>query len=297
MTENPERTEFQWSYEPKGFFEAPYRYSDGEYDILIDEGKVVATLRTPQDPVDSALEQRIENAVRNIFKTRKLILHAPYELKGVSLHQYSKKTKNVAIRLASASTIVMAGRADLILKDAHGNVVKDSKAERISEHTTMLDSLVPKLARSPLLQILLESYCRAVDDPSDEFTHLYEIRDALKTHFGEEMKARNALSISKNEWQRLGVLACVEPREEGRHRGQHPSGRRNATAQELNEARRLVLGWIQSLRIRSKGIKKFKPGRPPATGPPINGNYFFFPNTRSSVFEAAAGLPSLMTWP
>jgi len=45
------------------------------------------------------------------------------------------------------------------------------------------------------------------------------------------------VSISTTEWKRLGLLANVEPLEQGRHRGKHAAGRRIATAEELEEAR------------------------------------------------------------
>jgi hypothetical protein len=136
------------------------------------------------------------------------------------------------------------GRLDVLVADSAGNVVRDSRAERISHDSQALDSLAPKLARSATLRSLFESYSRAVGDSKDELVHLYEIRDALSRHYGNEQSAREALGISKIEWQRVGVLANVEPLEEGRHRGKHPAGRRPASMAELREARELAQRWI-----------------------------------------------------
>ena len=88
------------------------------------------------------------------------------------------------------------------------------------------------------------SYSRSVSDPSNELIHLYEIRDTLSQHYGGEQKARAALNINHAEWQRLGVLANVEPLEQGRHRGKTIGGHRSASSGELEEARSIVRNWI-----------------------------------------------------
>jgi len=138
----------------------------------------------------------------------------------------------------------MSGQVDFLLKDAEGNVVRDSKAERIAEHISLLDELAPKVPHSATLRSLLESYSQSIDDPNNELVHLYEVRDALSHHYGNEQAARNALAISKTEWQRLGILANVEPLKEGRHRGKHSHVKRQATSSELDEARSFVCRWI-----------------------------------------------------
>ncbi len=75
----------------------------------------------------------------------------------------------------------------------------------------MLDLLAPKVAHSPSLRSVVASYSRSISDPSNELVHLYEVRDALKKHYGGEDAARVALNITEADWKRLGVLANVEP--------------------------------------------------------------------------------------
>ena len=92
---------------------------------------------------------------------------------------------------------------------------------------------------------MLESYSRAVEHPDDEWIYLYEIRDALATHYTSHRKARAALGIAQDEWDRVGVLANVEPILQGRHRG-HQDNLRPATPEELAEVRQLVRSWIET---------------------------------------------------
>jgi len=242
-----QRTELEWEYQPGDFFEVAYRHAESEYDILVEGGRAVATLSVPQEPVDEQLENRIGAHLGAIFLVRQLEVHRTYTLKGpLAVYQHAGSRKNVAIRVGSASLVMFQGQVDAILRDAAGNILRDTKAERIAQHTALLDSVAPKLALSSTLRGLLESYSRAVSDPSNEFFHLYEIRDTLVKYYGGEKKARPALGITRAEWQRLGFLANVEALEQGRHRGEHVAGRRNASDAELQEARGIVRNWISA---------------------------------------------------
>lgn len=240
----PERTEVVWTYRPADFFEAPYRLQDTEFDLLIEEGKAVAILRVAQDPVEARLEDSIRKLVESVCGIRQLQVHRKYDVEGPTIYQHAGGRQNVAIRVGTAEVVMVTGQLDIIVRDAAGNAVRDTKAERVAENTSMLDLLAPKLAHSPSLRSAVASYSRSISDRSNELVHLYEVRDALKKHYGGEDAARVALNITEAEWKRLGVLANVEPLEQGRHRGNHAAGRRSATESELQEARKIVRRWI-----------------------------------------------------
>lgn len=141
---------------------------------------------------------------------------------------------------------------DAVLVDAAGNIKFDSKAERIKA-TKDFAELAARHANDALSLSLLKSYNAAIDDPSNAFVHLYEIRDALKKKFGGEGNACSTLKISRTHcWGRLGQLADGEPLLEGRHRGARVGKLRHATPAELDEARgiaremiRKYLEWLE----------------------------------------------------
>lgn len=239
-----ERAELEWIYDPPDLFEAPYHHADVDFDLLVDAGRAVVTLRVPQEPVPPDVEEHVRSAIESVFLVRQLLINRKYSLEGPRTYQQSAGHKNISIRVGSAVTVFTGEHVDLIATDTAGNVVRNSKADRIAEHSLVLDSVTPKLLRSATLRSMFESYSRSVTDPNNELVHLYEVRDALSRYYASEQSARDALGISKNEWQRLGILANVEPLEQGRHRGKHPAGRRGATESELNEARQLARRWI-----------------------------------------------------
>jgi hypothetical protein len=233
-------------YRPNDLFEAPYRCATPDWELLFEDGRVVATLRVPQDPIDTGIEDRIRDQIESVLLVRQLQVHRTYQIEGPRTYQHAEGRKHIAIRVGSAALTFSAGHVDVVATDSTGKVVRDTKAERIAAHESMLQSLTPRAGRSSLLRSLLESYSRAVSDPANELVHLYEVRDALSKHFGGEEGARIALGISKAEWQRLGSLANAEPLEQGRHRGKHPDSRRSATQTELHEARQIVHRWIEA---------------------------------------------------
>lgn len=44
-----DRTELEWKYEPRDFFEAPYQYAESDFELRIESGRAIAILTTPAD--------------------------------------------------------------------------------------------------------------------------------------------------------------------------------------------------------------------------------------------------------
>ena len=237
------RTELAWSYLPADLFEAECRFAGGAYELVIKDGQAAATLNAPQDPVNDRLAKVIAEDLEAIFLVRQLQTRRLYSLSGPTIQQHGPGGgTTISVRATDATASV--GQPDVLIRDQAGNVVADSKAERIATDARMLDAIAPKLARSPLLRGMFRSYSNSLSDAANELVHLYEVRDALAAHYGGEQGARAALGISRSEWKRVGILANDEPIEQGRHRGQHAGELRGATSSELEEARTIVRKWI-----------------------------------------------------
>ncbi len=140
-------------------------------------------------------------------------------------------------------TLHLDASLDLVHRDAAGNIIFDSKADRIKE-TKEWAHLAAKHINDPIAAALLKSYNEAINDPANELTHLYEIRDALSKKFSADNGARSTLTISRNAWSKFGKLANDDPLYEGRHRGQNVGQLRHATESELNEVRRIAREMI-----------------------------------------------------
>lgn len=113
-----------------------------------------------------------------------------------------------------------------------------------------LSELFTKHGGNRTLRLMLRSYKAAVDDPRDEFTHLYEIRDALLVRFGFKHKAAGqALRYSEDEWKNLWdkfTSMCNDPSvRQARHRGKGVANLQDATAKELEFARGFASSLIE----------------------------------------------------
>ena len=241
-----ERTELEWKYEPSDFFEAPYQCASADFSLVMSEGRALVTLSVPVDPVPEELEKRVKLAVDGVLLVRQVQVHRRYTLVGPNTYQYSAAGKSIAVRPDTAHLLITAGHVDFVMTDPSGKIVRDTRAERIAEHTAFIDSLAPKVPKSFLLRSLLEMYSRAVSDPKKELVHLYDVRDALSKYYGKKELAIKALHIIEGEWNRFGKLANDEPIRQGRHAGKHHQNLRNATEVELADARNLVKKWITS---------------------------------------------------
>ena len=141
--------------------------------------------------------------------------------------------------------VVVAGsNIDFVTTGANGQVIRDTKRERI-EARTKFAQLVAYHIADPVAESVVRSYAAAVNDPRNELVHLYEVRDALSRHFGSHAAAISAIGVSSSQWSRLGQLANDEPFTQGRHRGKQLGALRDASQSELSEARAIARAMIE----------------------------------------------------
>jgi len=242
MTEK--RTELVWTYEPKDFFEAAYHAATEVYDLVVRDGRAVATLKVPQNPVKPGLVKLIAEDLEDFFLVRQLRQRRSYKLQqGPPSIQQHGVGGGTTVTVEASDAAASVANPDVLIQDQAGNVLADTRAARIAKDTAMLDAITSKLAKSPLLRGMLKSYRQSIADPANQLFHLYEVRDALAKYYSGENDARKALNISGADWRYIGRLADHEPIEQSRHRGQHPD-RREATADELEKARSIIWKWI-----------------------------------------------------
>lgn len=86
------------------------------------------------------------------------------------------------------------GSLDIQLTDKDGNIVSDSKKDRIEKKMNLAE-LVATHHADIVLTALLKSHEAAVHDPNNELVHLYEIREALSQRFCGESAARAVLNV------------------------------------------------------------------------------------------------------
>ncbi len=215
--------------------------------MTIADGQVQAKIDSVIFEADPKMQQRLHDSLNDRFLGVQLFTHRPYELsRSTKTRIHPDGRRDIFIEPEPARIKVSVGTVDIRITDKDGNVVADSKRDRIKKKKSLAELISSHRPTDSLLTSLLKSQAAAVRDPNNELVHLYEIRDALSAKFGGESSTRSALGISNTQWSRFGHLCNNEPLRQGRHRGKTGGVLRDATEAELTEARGIARAMIEA---------------------------------------------------
>jgi hypothetical protein len=235
----------EWHFTPPNYFEQSITVSRDDYTMEIGNGKVVATIDAAVYDANPSMRDTLHGALNARFLAVQLLSHSPFELsKPTMARLHEDGHRDIFVELEGAVLHLSGGLLDVQVTDKDGNVVSDSKRDRINRRQSLAD-LVSAHSGDVLLAALFESHRNSVSDADNELVHLFEIRDALSTHFGGKPNTRAALGISDADWSRLGQLCNDEPLRQGRHRGQNVGALRDAMHSELEEARSIAASMVE----------------------------------------------------
>jgi len=236
----------EWSFTPKDYFEDEVQVVRDDYVMVIKDGTVEARINPQIYDKDHKMRDTLTESLNNRFLGVQLLTHKPYKLSKASMCRlHPDGRKDVTIFPDTCVMKMTAYNADIVLKDKNGNVISDSRRDRV-EKKKELSKLAELYSSDIVAASLLASYKAAVNDPENELVHLYEIRDALSKFFKGEAEARKALKVSASEWSRLGQLSNSEPFKQGRHRGKSVGELRDASESELVEARNIARSFVEA---------------------------------------------------
>lgn len=237
----------EWDFSPPNYFEEHIEISRENYVMTIGAGKVTATIDYAVFNENPSLRESLDESLNSRFLGVQLFSHVAYELsKSKMIHIDSDGHKHFFLELSPGVIKITGGNIDLQVKDKDGNIISDSKRDRVEKKKSLAELVATHKPSNTLVTALLSSYQTAVSDPNNELVHLYEIREGISAKFGGENTARKILNISSSQWSRLGQLCNNEPLKQGRHRGKTIGGLRDASESELTEAREISRTMIQS---------------------------------------------------
>ena len=236
----------EWTFTPPDYFEEPIRIVRDNYEMTIENGKVKARIEAQYYDSESDLRMKFHESLNSRFLGAQILNQKPFELSKPSMsriHPDGRKTQYIFPE--SIKVTLTVGPADIVVTDPNGKIISDSRRERIERRRRLAELVEKYRAQSPILQGLLNSLTSSFREPDNELLYLYEIREALSKEFGGEEVARQVLNITKNSWRRFGRLANDEPLKQGRHRGKNVGVLRDATEDELIEARTFARELIE----------------------------------------------------
>lgn len=237
----------EWNFTPPNYFEEAIEILRHDYAINIADGKVEAKIESSIFDSSPSIRRTLHDSLNDRFLGVQLLTHRPYELsKSTITRVHPDGRRDISIELESTFSVASVGSVDFRVTNKDGNVISDSKRDRIERKKNLAELVSAHRASDRLLGAMLRSYDTGVRDPNNELVHLYEIRDALSVKFGGENSARAALAITAPQWSRLGQLCNSEPLRQGRHRGKTGEVLRDATEAELAEARGIARAMIEA---------------------------------------------------
>jgi hypothetical protein len=234
----------EWTFSPHDYFEQVIEITGQGYTMMIgNDGHAQAKIESSLYEANPDIREIMQNDLKSRFLGVQLLTYRPYKLsdsKRTRLHPGGRKDYFIEPKTAHFATTFYDVDTKII-KD--GNVVADSKQDRIEEKKRYAELVASCRTTDPLLESLLQSYQAAIDDSDDELVHLYEIRDAFCKKFKAE--AQKALGLTRAQWSRFGRLCNDEPLRQGRHRGKTSGLLRDATESELADARGFAKAMIK----------------------------------------------------
>jgi len=250
MADDTQIVLLEWTFSPPAYFEVKISLSRTDYRMTIADGKVEATIDPAIYDANPGMRAELQAALNARFLAEQLLTHQAYELSASSMTRvHADGRRDIFVELRESALALATMSADIVVTDKDGNVVADSRRERVERKRDFAE-LVASHRADPLLPALLQSYNASVRDPDNELVHLYEIREALAKRFGDATSTRSALGLSRDQWSRFGRLCDDEPLRQGRHRGKHVGALRDATEGELKEAREIARAMIEAYRQR-----------------------------------------------
>ena len=242
--------QLEWSYSPKNYIEEPIQISCEGFELSISDGVALAKITPSFYAENPRIKETLTGLVESRLLAIQIMLHRDFTLSKPSRSDLRDDgNKNIFLEVDPIVIKTSVGPVDLVIRDKDGNIVSDSKRDRLKKQKWFAEVVDKYRDADSALDHMLKSYQNAVKDPDNELVHLYEIRDALSSRFGKKKNAIKKLRITNKEWNIIGDLSNSQPLKEGRHRGKSAGAIRPAENNELETARKAGANLVEKYLI------------------------------------------------
>lgn len=242
--------QLEWKYTPSDYLETPIKISELGINLEISKGVAIARIDPEIFGNNSSISADLTKIVENRLYAVQLVTHKKFSLgKPARSDLREDGKKNIFIEVDSIKINLSLGTPDLIITDSDGNIISNTKKERLDKQQWFSETVDRHRTTDVTLDQILKSYQMSVEDPDNELVYLYEVREALARKFGGQATAMEKLCLNKTQWDIIGILANNEPFKQGRHRGNWVGNLRAAELSELEKARKSAALLIEKYLI------------------------------------------------
>lgn len=241
------REEFTWTYTPTDYLEQEITIDIDGFVMTIAEGAARVEVDSDYFKANPNIRRQFHDALRDRLLGVQLVAHERFELsKSRRVPISPSGGRGCVIEPETGHLRSVGGKPDIVQYDANGRVILDTKRDRIETKRSLAERVAKFRSQSDTLARMIRGFDGAMRNPKDEFVYLWEIADAAKLRFKDTPDIRASLGFDAGPWKRLKELCNELPLWQGRHRGKLPGPLRDATNDELDEARRIALGIIEA---------------------------------------------------
>ncbi len=229
----------EWRYSPSTYLEEPIAMSGDGFTLQISQGTAIATIEMRVFRNNDSITGDLTKIIESQLLAVQVLTHAAFTLSKPSRTDLKEDgTRNIFLKIEDTVTVMCSvGTVDIIIRDKDGNIISDSKQDRLKRQEWLAMAIGKFRLSDETLDQMLRSLQMAVNDPQNELVYLYEIRDALTMKFRNQNKAKKQLGVTLAKWNTIGDLANLRPLKQGRHRGKSAGHLRDADSSELALAR------------------------------------------------------------
>ncbi|CAH1745214.1 putative ferric uptake regulation protein [Thauera humireducens] len=237
---------FTWAFSPPDSFEQEFSLEIDGQVLHVGVGSARVEIESNAFEADPAVVNRIHDVLKDYLVAAELVTGSSTRLSRPERETLREDGKRVVYaEMMSLGRVTSFGRPDLVERDFAGNLVRDTRQERVDCIKSLGERIAAQVQEDGTFRKLIASYRAAMRDPSDELVHLYEIADALKSRFGRPREVQGRVAIHPEEWGRFEMLCNRSELRQSRHRGLAGSVLRDATCDELHQVRSLARKMIE----------------------------------------------------
>jgi len=161
--------QLKWTYSPETYLEEPILIEFEGGDLEIKDGVAVAAINPVVFHSDESIRDNLTKKIESRLHAVQIMTHREFVLSKPSRTDIREDGKNnYYLEIESCAMPMRFGTVDMIVHDKDGNVVSDTKRERLDKQSTFAFLVEKHKAHDATLDQMLKSYQQSVEDPKNE---------------------------------------------------------------------------------------------------------------------------------
>jgi hypothetical protein len=222
--------EFRWGVKPSipGQWRDTLKHDGFDVEIAGDWIEV----RKEEDGERDVQQRHAETIVEGIIRKIGLAEKMRFTAVSGSVSQFDPQSgrRDINVLLSDGLVLKASVHADVVATSANGEIVADSRKDRMSELLTFVDMSAANGTLRRMSDYMLEYH----DDPGKKLAPLFDIIELAAEVFGHEHKAATSLGVDLQRMKGATNVVNDASIRSGRHRGQELGCQRDPTPVEVH---------------------------------------------------------------